>query len=410
MNRMIGLKNAQFKAARLGDRIVLPSHVYRGQTGITCLDCGEELIVRKGEIKVHHFSHKTKCSNPVISTQLDSGESREHIEAKYKIVERFNNSTNIQISKRICHRCYKTDTIHDLTKYKQNGYLACIEYGYWDKNMVRRNADVAITDNSGNIHMIIEILHTHTTPEANRAGYNWIELNATSVINNTDDRFCCVRDCRDTCSMCVLEIDAENKRIQKMLFDYERELERKRIMEERRIERENAERLEKEKQDEIIRLYAEKRKRVAAVTHIQACIRRTSNQPEYAGVILEMRKRVAEQLRHATETRKNKYAFNKVIRDIPSVWFNKQLAKERKLKMEIDRNRAVFTLVLRNIKETVKWIEPIIPPMKKLVMTTITPPVARFCLICRRWNNDRINKCVCECPKYKPLDRVIRFA
>jgi hypothetical protein len=402
MNRMFGLKNAQFKAARLGDRIVLPSHVYRGQTGITCLDCGEELIVRKGEIKVHHFSHKTKCSNPVISTQLASGESREHIEAKYKIVERFNNSTNIQISKRICHRCYKTETIHDLTKYKQNGYLACIEYGYWDKNMVRRSADVAITDNSGNIHMIIEILNTHPTPEANRAGYNWIELNANSVIHNTNDQFCCVRDCRNQCSDCVLEIEAENKRIQKMLFDYERELERKRIMEERRIER--------EKHDEIIRLYVEKRKRLDAVMCIQASIRRKSNQPEYAGVILEMRKRVAEQMRHATETGKNKYAFNKVIREIPSVWFNKQLAKERKLKMEIDRNRAIFTRVLTNIKETVKWIEPIIPPMKKLVMTTITPPVARVCLICRRWNNDRINKCVCEHPKYKPLDRVIRFA
>lgn len=410
MNRMIGLKNAQFKAARLGYRIVLPSHVYRGQTGITCLDCGEELIVRKGEIKVHHFSHKTKCSNPVISTHLGSGETREHIDAKYKIVERFNNSTNIQISKRTCHRCYKIETLHDLTKYKQNGYLACIEYGYSDKNMVRRSADVAITDNSGNIHMIIEILNTHATPEANRAGYNWIELNANSVINNTDDHFCCVRDCRDTCSGCVLEIEDEHKRRQKILFDYERELERKRIMEERRIERENAERLEKEKQDKIIRLYAEKRKRVVAVKCIQSYMRRKSNQPEYAGMILEMRKRVVEQIRHATETRKNKYAFNKVILEIPSVWFNKQLAKEIKLKKEIDRNRAVFTRVLTNIKETVKWIEPIIPPMKKLVMTSITPPVARVCLICRRWNNDRINKCVCERPKYKPLDRVIRFA
>jgi len=246
-------KNALFKAARLGDKIILVSHVPKRQTGITCLDCGDDLTVKKGEKNIHHFSHKkgSKCGS--VSGNVGSGESKTHNDAKYRIVERFQSSSDMKITRRTCYRCYKTETIHDLTRYKNNGYFACIEYGYLDLKKVARKADVAIIDNSGNIHMVIEILHRHATPEANREGYNWIELNADSVVNNKDDHYICVRESPNICYKCDAEIKERQIRLAKMQLERERELEKKRIMEELRKQQDEIDRLEQEKQAKIIR-------------------------------------------------------------------------------------------------------------------------------------------------------------
>lgn len=408
-NEMEFFKNALFKAARLGDKIILVSHVPKRQTGITCLDCGDALTVKKGEKNIHHFSHKkgSKCDS--VSGNVGSGESKTHNDAKYRIAERFKSSSDMKITRRTCYRCYKTETMHDLTRYKNNGYFACIEYPYLDLKKVSRKADVAIIDNSGNIHMVIEILHRHATPEANREGCNWIELNADSVVNNKDDHYICVRESSNICTECALEIKEEQKLLEKIRWDRERELERKRIIEERRRQQEEIERLEQEKQANIIMLYQEKRKKIIAVKYLQACIRRVYNQPEYKTVIMEIRKQIALRIKQSSEIIKNKAVFNNVMKELYDISARKQIEIEKKHSLEIIKNKELFDNIIKNIRDVVKWIEPIQSPKKHMILASNITCKNRYCIICRKYSEGQINKCKCDRPKYKPINGVLLF-
>lgn len=208
------------KAARYGDKIVVVSHCFTGQRGITCLDCDEELIVRKGEQKKHHFCHR-KGSACVLSSGGggSDGETDEHKAAKLKIANRFNQSSYMTISQKVCFRCETRMNLYNLTEYRDNGYYAVNEYKYTDTNGVERYADVAIIDNSGNIHIIIEIFKSHATPEANREGCMWVELSAFSVEKNTDDHFTCVRIPQVSCDACSAVITREQEYL-KRIYEY----------------------------------------------------------------------------------------------------------------------------------------------------------------------------------------------
>ncbi len=207
------------KAARYGDKIVVVSHCFTGQRGITCLDCDDELIVRKGEQKKHHFCHRKGSVCVLSSGGGGDGETNEHKAAKIKIANRFNESDNMTISQRVCFRCDKKANLYNLTEYRDAGYFAVNEYEYTDKNGVKRRADVAIIDNSGNIHIIIEIFKSHATPEANREGCLWVELSAYSVEQNTDDHFTCVRVPCVSCNVCSAII-TEEQAFLKRIYDY----------------------------------------------------------------------------------------------------------------------------------------------------------------------------------------------
>lgn len=218
------------KAARYGDKIVLVSHCFTGQRGITCLDCDDELIVRKGEQKKHHFCHRKGSACVLSSGGSCEGETDEHKAAKIKIANRFNQSDNMTILQKVCFRCEKRTRLYNLTEYRDAGYFAVNEYKYKDKNGVERSADVAIIDNSGNIHIIIEIFKSHATPEANREGCMWVELSAFSVEKNTDDHFTCVRIPQVSCDVCTTIIQREQeylKRIYEFRFDSDCQMEYK---------------------------------------------------------------------------------------------------------------------------------------------------------------------------------------
>ncbi|MCX6666127.1 MAG: competence protein CoiA family protein [Euryarchaeota archaeon] len=214
------------KVAKYGEKFVLVSHCFTGQKGITCLSCEGELIVRKGDVKQHHFCHKKGSECIEFSGYTGAGgETKDHYEAKIKIACRFNKSQNMTITKKICLRCDKTEELHNLSNYKKNGYFAVIEQSYIDKTGVKRKADVAIIDNSGNIHMIIEIYKSHATPEQNREGCEWVELSAGSVNRNIDDRFTCVRIPQVSCDRCSHIIEEEQQYI-KRLYEYRNEPDR----------------------------------------------------------------------------------------------------------------------------------------------------------------------------------------
>jgi hypothetical protein len=206
-------------AARYGDKIVLVSHVFTGQRGVTCLECGDELIVKKGEQKKHHFCHRKGSECVLSSGGGGDGETDEHKAAKIKIANRFNQSDNMTILQKVCFRCEKRTKLYNLTEYRDAGYYAVNEYKYKDKNGNDRYADVAIIDNSGNIHIIIEIFKSHATCEANREGCVWVELSAFSVEKNTDDHFTCVRVPCVSCDACSTIIATEQAYL-KRIYDY----------------------------------------------------------------------------------------------------------------------------------------------------------------------------------------------
>jgi hypothetical protein len=382
----------QYKAAKYDDKLVLVRDCMTGQKGITCLDCGKDLVVKKGNIKQHHFAHAKGSSCSAYSGYTGKGgETMEHYKAKAKIAERFNNAEKLQIIRRLCIGCSKNEMITDLAVYKKNGYFACVEFGYIDKVGVRRKADVAMVDNSGNCHFIVEIKQTHATPESNREGCSWVELGASSVNNNTDDTFICIRCPNRYCADCENEIKRRRE-----LWEQER---LRREHEERRrefMEKQNALRKEEAKAeaDELERKELENKQR------------RQKEYEERTARRLSMMREIYRQ-QEEEQTRKKKEEEERIQKQKEE----EHLAKLQELKVwhENRKYKMDYMNVLKQIKTSVKWIEPIKPPAKKMILATIQVPSARLCLSCRRWNNDRINKCICERPKYKPLDGVLRF-
>lgn len=63
-------------------KVILARDVEKNGQRFFCPECGEELILKKGKINVHHFAHKanTSCS-------WGAGESEEHLLAKLKIYD-----------------------------------------------------------------------------------------------------------------------------------------------------------------------------------------------------------------------------------------------------------------------------------------------------------------------------------
>lgn len=311
-NEMETFSSIQYKAAKYDDKLVLVRDCMTGQKGITCLDCRKDLVVKKGNIKQHHFAHaKGSLCSAYSGYTGKGGETMEHYRAKAKIAERFNNAVKLQIMRRLCIGCSKNEMITDLAVYKQNGYFACVEFPYIDMKGNTRKADVAVVDNSGNCHFIVEIKQTHATPESNREGCSWVELCASSVNNNTDDTFICIRCPNRYCADCVERImrwDEQMKGV--MQRRLEREREQQRIKEEQEME-ELSQKLHEEWQEKWAKEYNEKKISAAAVALLYTMMIRRNARVAYIGTIRlykrdeRMRKKV-EQLEKEQEKQRIK--------------------------------------------------------------------------------------------------------
>jgi len=382
----------QYKAAKYDDKLVLVRDCMTGQKGITCLDCGKDLVVKKGNIKQHHFAHAKGSSCLAYSGYTGKGgETVEHYKAKAKIAERFNNAEKLQITRRLCLRCFNDNIIIDLSVYKQKGYFACVEFNYIDKTGTRRKADVAIIDNSGNCHFIVEIKKTHATPESNREGFSWVELCATSVIYNTDDKFTCSRCPNKYCDDCESEIKKRQEILKQERIKKEQE-ERRRAFAEKQAQLRKEE--DKRLADELERKELENKKRIQKEEEERRERIRLKMLEKYQQ---EKEERIIKQKEEEDRLKKQKE--------------EQRIAHERQLRIA-DLNRKYkldFMEVLKEIKKTVTWIEPIKPSMKKMVLATNTSCKSRFCLTCKKYNNGITARCVCERPRYKPLDGVLLF-
>jgi hypothetical protein len=185
----------------------IPQNAIKGQT-YECPECKEELVLKKGNIRVHHFSHKKDTSCKYLDKP---SESYQHLGAKHLIRYKLQN-TPIQINRQ-CSMCQNTITFNipqcDNTVYSvelEHRFMLLCNRGC--KIIVKNNeggdlriADIAILNKQGISH-IIEILYTHKTDKNNRID-PWFEIDARKVLSSdiNNNVFDCVRE--DICENCI---------------------------------------------------------------------------------------------------------------------------------------------------------------------------------------------------------------
>ena len=164
-----------------------------------CPECNKDLILVKGEIRVHHFRHKVDSINPCHHYSKPT-ESQIHKDAKMLMKTLLENKTHIQFV-RECVSCKKSCEINlpEITE----GSTIILEHRFNYDNELRI-ADVAHTLN-GEIKGIYEICHTHKTCSENRPE-PWVEIDANSLLtlvntNNEPLIINCVR-C-EKCEECI---------------------------------------------------------------------------------------------------------------------------------------------------------------------------------------------------------------
>ena len=163
-----------------------------------CPECNRELILRQGNIRIHHFAHLTAIDPCNYFTKPT--ESAIHKNAKLLLKQLL--ETNIGVSfVRKCKCCEKTE-LYEIPERDVNSNIY-IEYRF-DYNGLKI-ADVAFIENN-EIICLFEIYNTHKTDKANRPE-PWFEINASALItqvnSNGNDKLIvqCVRD--ELCDECI---------------------------------------------------------------------------------------------------------------------------------------------------------------------------------------------------------------
>jgi hypothetical protein len=141
---------------------------------LVCIDCKNPLILKHGEIKIKHLSHKaedSKCS-------FSNGESEIHKQAK-KLLIKFLESGNIICFSRTCNICFHKKNIGRINVENDNYNNIIEEYKYLEEEKTCI-ADIALLKDNI-IKLIIEIKNTHSTKNRN---YPWVEFDAKQTVNS----------------------------------------------------------------------------------------------------------------------------------------------------------------------------------------------------------------------------------
>lgn len=179
-----------------------------------CPDCNELLILKKGKIKIPHFSHK---SNSKCTYYDHPNESQIHKEAKLKLCNHLKKKLPLKI-KWNCKTGNCENNSFKNIKYKENDEVI-IEYKSKCNKYI---ADIAVINND-NVRYIFEIKYTHETitdvrPEP------WFEIDAETIINlDKIENLTCLRICgRRICDRCF-ELNKKKgctkKEIRNLKFD-----------------------------------------------------------------------------------------------------------------------------------------------------------------------------------------------
>jgi ribosomal protein S27AE len=191
---------------------VLPSNAVKTKKYI-CPDCDEGLILKKGQIKKHHFCHKSNSECTYYSPH--PSESQIHKDAKLRIKQILDDKKKLEYT--IKNPCKE---LRNMLRNPNSGIKVHSQWAGWDtthkKIIVSPESEVVLehrfvydTDTIGiadvavinkktrELEYIIEICNTHRT--ASRP-CNWCEFNADTVVFGLKPGFSCIRSY--TCDEC----------------------------------------------------------------------------------------------------------------------------------------------------------------------------------------------------------------
>ena len=179
----------------------LPTEANKKDT-YQCIECEENVFVKQGEVKKHHFCHypTSQCTY-----YTHSSESKIHKNAKIRIKSLFDQKCDISFL-RSCITCKSkkptdifplSDTLRVKLEYRFK--MEIVNTG----TEVEYVADVACIEDEKPICMI-EIYHTHKTSTERRVE-PWFEVNAIDIlhtkINNNKIELQCIR--KEECDNCI---------------------------------------------------------------------------------------------------------------------------------------------------------------------------------------------------------------
>jgi hypothetical protein len=176
-----------------------------------CPDCKRDVFVKKGKIKVAHFSHKKDNNRPCTYFNRNPSLDQQHRNAQLKLKEFLNNKIEIDIHRYcICGCGYNNGTIIPAS-HKWEGKT---EYKF-TFNDSRKSADVALVFGT-DIEAIFEVVHTHYTRERDRPD-PWFEIDAKQINTLASDSkkitLTCLRQLRSP--ECVKAEQVRNERLAK---------------------------------------------------------------------------------------------------------------------------------------------------------------------------------------------------
>ena len=176
--------------ALLNGEYCLPCNAEKG-LDYACPGCKAPVIVRKGDIKIHHFAHKPGERDCKFYDHPGEGEI--HKMTKHIIADLLRKKK----IKKVVRSCPKGCT-YDVEIDYEEGDEVVVEYRVNDKCIV----DVALINN-GKIKYIFEVYNTHKTTR--ETPEPWFEVDAKEILKKTEDAYIymhCIR--RDRyCSTCV---------------------------------------------------------------------------------------------------------------------------------------------------------------------------------------------------------------
>lgn len=162
-----------------------------------CPDCNESVILKKGTIKAHHFSHR-KLSN--CTFYKNPTESQMHKDGKLMIKSILENVCRKKSTLTIINKCKCTKKTTTTNIMLNDDLIVKIEYPFQYNGT--KIADVACLDMDKNIKYIFEIFHTHRTKEEARPEpFFEIEASSLTLLNPEGEiTLTCCRDLSDKCT------------------------------------------------------------------------------------------------------------------------------------------------------------------------------------------------------------------
>ena len=166
--------------ALLGDEYCLPCNAEKGLDYI-CPGCKASVIIRKGDIKQHHFAHKPGERDCKFYDHPGEGEI--HKMTKYIFADLLNKG-KIKNIERLCPRKYtclsnNCGRFDEQIKYDE-GDEVVVEHRVNDKCIV----DVAVINN-GTLKYVFEICDTHKTTR--ETPEPWFEIDANKFLKDTEN-------------------------------------------------------------------------------------------------------------------------------------------------------------------------------------------------------------------------------